>query len=159
MIVVSDTSPLNYLILTRCEHVLPMIFGRVLVPPAVIGELRHAHTPPSVRAWVEHPPAWLEVRSPATVSSDLDLGLGETQAICLARELQADAVLIDERKATRAARQLGLRVTGTLGVLVIASRKGLIRLAEAFSALPPTFRAPEALLKSLLEESEQWEPR
>jgi predicted nucleic acid-binding protein len=70
---------------------------------------------------------------------------------------EADAVLIDERKATKAAQQLGLRVTGTLGVLVVASKKGLIRLADAFGALPPTFRAPEGLLHSLLEEAAQWE--
>jgi len=39
MIVVSDTSPLHYLVLIRCEHVLPRLFGRVLAPPGVITEL------------------------------------------------------------------------------------------------------------------------
>jgi predicted nucleic acid-binding protein len=159
MIVVSDTSPLNYLVLVRCDHVLPELFGRVLAPPAVMSELRHPHSPAAVRGWAEKPPVWLEIRSPTAVDPELKLGPGEAQALCLARELHADTVLIDERKASRLARQMGLLVTGTLGVLVTASQKGLIRLADAFNALPPIFRAPESLLRKLLEQALQWEHR
>ncbi|MBI4581771.1 MAG: hypothetical protein HY718_18895 [Planctomycetes bacterium] len=79
------------------------MFGRVLAPPAVIDELRHPHTPTVARAWAERPPAWLEMRSPAVLDPGLKLGPGEIQAVCLAREVHADVVLIDERKATRVA--------------------------------------------------------
>lgn len=45
MIVVADASPLNYLIQIESVNVLHALFGRVLVPVAVMEELRHAHTP------------------------------------------------------------------------------------------------------------------
>jgi predicted nucleic acid-binding protein len=157
MIVVSDTSPINYLVLADYAHVLPELFGRVIVPPAVIRELQHAQTPAAVQEWAKDPPAWLEVRSPSQVDPSLDLGPGEVEAISLAKELRAEVVLIDERKATRAARQMGLTVTGTLGVLVTASQRGLIRLSDAISALPSTFRAPEPLLRELLRQAAEWE--
>jgi predicted nucleic acid-binding protein len=159
MIIVSDTSPLNYLVLIQCEHVLPALFGRVLAPPAVINELRHAHTPAMVRAWADALPNWLEIQSPTALDPQLKLGPGETEAICLAREMHAQLVLIDERKATKVAQEMGLVVTGTLGVLVAASQRGLIRLANAISALPPTFRAPEPMLRELLAQAAEWEPR
>ncbi len=157
MIVVSDTSPINYLVLTHYEHVLPKLFGHVLAPPAVLHKLQHARTPVDVREWAEDPPAWLEVRSPSAVDPSLDLGPGEREAISLAKELHAEVVLIDERKATRVAQQMGLTVTGTLGVLVTASQKGLIRLSDAISALPPSFRARESMLRELLQQAARWE--
>ena len=99
MIVVSDTSPLNYLVLIEQVQVLPVLFGRVIVPPAVMGELQHAGAPDIVRAWAASPPPWLEIRSPATMEPLLGVGTGEAQAIRLAQELRADAVLIGERQA------------------------------------------------------------
>lgn len=42
MIVVSDTSPLNYLVLLDVVSVLPKLFGEVVVPPAVLTELARA---------------------------------------------------------------------------------------------------------------------
>jgi hypothetical protein len=50
---------------------------------------------------------------------------------------------------------MGFVVTGTLGVLVAASRKGLIRLPDAIAALPPTFRASESLLRELLVQASE----
>ena len=151
MIVVSDTSPLNYLVLVQHQDVLPALFGRVLAPPAVIAELQHPGAPAVVRSWASTPPPWLEVRAPAMVDPDLELGPGEAEAISLARELKADVVLIDERKAFTVARQCGLFVTGTLGVLAIAAEKGLIALPEAIAALRRTsFRVSREVLDDLL---------
>ncbi|QXD16313.1 DUF3368 domain-containing protein [Rhodocaloribacter litoris] len=53
-----------------------------------------------------------------------DLGRGEAEAIALALERNADLVLLDEREGRRAARRLGLSVTGVLGLLVEAKAKG-----------------------------------
>ena len=63
MIVVCDTSPLNYLILVGTEGVLPVLFEQVLAPPAVLLEMRHVKAPERVRRWAVVPPAWLEVRA------------------------------------------------------------------------------------------------
>ncbi len=114
MIVVSDTSPLNYRLLIQHAEVLPLLFGRVIAPPAVMIELQHPGAPSMVRAWAAGPPAWLEIRAPATIAPNLGLGIGETHAISLAQELHADAVLIDEldlAAALAALRQTTFRVS------------------------------------------------
>jgi predicted nucleic acid-binding protein len=152
VIVVSDTSPLNYLVLIEQVHVLPALFGRVIVPPAVMAELQHAGAPAVVHAWAASPPLWLEIRSPAGMEPLLGLGIGEAQAIRLAQELRADAVLIDERRAATIARQAGLFVTGTLGVLEIAAERDLIDIVQAVVALKQTtFRLSDRVLDGLLQ--------
>lgn len=57
MIVVADTSPLNYLVLIDEIDLLPALFGRVLLPQAAFHELQHAKTPPKVQQWIVHLPA------------------------------------------------------------------------------------------------------
>ena len=88
MIVVADTSPLRYLVLIQRIDVLPTLYGRVLVPPAVIGELLQEHTPAMVRAWLSDPPNWLDVRTPknTTLTEAITLGPGVQAAIALAEE-------------------------------------------------------------------------
>ena len=125
MIVVSDTSPLNYLVLIEEVEVLPALFGRVVVPPAVVEELQAPGAPDAVKAWIAAPPSWLEVRSPESTGTSLALGRGEREAICLASELSA-LCLIDDRKARREAERMGVRVTGLLGILAEARDRGLI---------------------------------
>ena len=86
MIVISDTSPINYLVLTGHIEILPALFGQVVIPPAVVSELQHLATPPVVAQWMSQPPAWLLVRTPTHVDADIQLGHGEAEAISLAVE-------------------------------------------------------------------------
>ncbi len=151
MIVVSDTTPINYLVLIDHIDVLPALFGRVLVPPAVLNELRHPGSPEKVRSWARPPPAWLEMRRPSHLDDTIHLGRGEIEAISLAQELGAAQVLIDDMQARKAALARGLRVAGTLLVLDRAARRRLLDLPEALSRLAHTnFRAPTALVEYLL---------
>jgi len=153
MIVVSDTSPLNYLILIGQEHVLPVLYDRVVTPPAVMRELLHPGTPERVKSWAASPPHWLEIVSPAKIDPTLALGAGEAEAIAVALQLQPDLMLIDERKASLVAIRLGLKVTGTVGVLDLAADKQLLDLPQAFASLrQTTFRGPEALMEELLKQ-------
>src|SRR5437870_12404747 len=114
MIVVSDTTPINYLILIDHVHLLHELSGRVALPQAVYDELQRESTPDKVRHWIFNRPEWLEVHLVHTPDSTLKLGLGEREAITLAQELQADLILLDDGNARRAAQARGLRVTGTL---------------------------------------------
>jgi predicted nucleic acid-binding protein len=50
IVVVADTSPLNYLIQIHGDHVLPALYARVFVPEAVVDELSHPHAVAAVRA-------------------------------------------------------------------------------------------------------------
>jgi predicted nucleic acid-binding protein len=156
MIVVSDTSPLNYLILIGQQEILPVLFRRVVAPPAVLAEMRQLGSPEIVALWASSPPKWLEVIAPTAVDAALALGAGEVEAIALAQELKADYLLLDERKASSAARRLGLTVTGTLTVLALAAEKDLLNLPVAIAALRQTnFRGPAKLIEELLKQDEK----
>lgn len=154
MIVVSDTTPLNILAQLGLVDLLPTLFGSVLITPAVVAELSHAHTPEVVRIWLDSRPAWIGVRAPTQlVAGELPDGLGEREAISLAVELHADLLLADDRRARRSAESFGLTVTGTLGVLSVAARKGLVDLADAVDKLRKTnFHVSEDLLDALLQQ-------
>jgi len=65
VIVVADTTPLLYLIIIECDHVLPALYGRVVAPLAVISELTHQQTPKAARDWVASSPPWLRIASPS----------------------------------------------------------------------------------------------
>ena len=65
-----------------------------------------------------------------------ELDTGEAEAIVLARQEQADIVLLDEKEARRVARRLGMHMLGTVGLLIWARREGLIpSLREQLRAL------------------------
>jgi predicted nucleic acid-binding protein len=152
VIVVADTTPLQYLILIQHEHILPVLYGRVIVPPAVIAELSRDETPQPVREWLQRPPEWLEVRGPREVGrSSIPLGAGELEAIALAEELSADALLIDDWDGRQEALRRHLNVLGTLRVLADGSDEGIVDLRVAVDRLHQTnFRANEELFRWLL---------
>jgi predicted nucleic acid-binding protein len=156
MIVVSDTSALNYLILIGEDRVLPTLFNRVAAPPAVIAELKRAKAPIEVKNWVNNCPAWLEIRSPGSLVTDSSLGPGESEAISLALELKADLLLVDERDGTAEAKRRGLAVTGTLGVIEMAAAADLLSLSDAIAALrKTTFRGSKDLIDDILARYER----
>lgn len=153
MIVVADTSPLRYLILIEHDHLLPALYGRVLVPPAVIEELAREQTPEIVRQRLTNRPEWLIVQAPAepVALRRSGLGAGEAAAIALALELSADALLMDDRDARHEAQDHGLIVLGTLRVLADAAEHGFADLRTVLDRLRQTnFRASELVLSELL---------
>lgn len=105
-VVVSDTTPLNYLILIGKIDVLPSLFGSLIVPPAVIAEMNHPKAPVSVAQWASSPPHWLKIQAPFN-TLNLALGPGEREAISLAMELGIRAILVDDRRARNAAGKQG----------------------------------------------------
>ena len=159
-IVIADTGPINYLVLIANIDLLPVLFEKVILPSAVEAELSDPDAPPSVRTWIAAPPAWLDVyetlRRQFDQASVEGLDQGEIAAIALAISLDADLLLMDDRKGVIVARGKGLRVTGTLGVLDLAAQRGLIDFAQAVNRLRrTTFRIPEALLDSLMKKHAQ----
>ncbi len=98
MIAVSDTSPICYLVLIGEIDVLPQLFTQVLIPNAVLMELRHEDAPLAVRNWACRLPARISVRENLTASGGgiEKLQLGEWAAISLVESTAADIVLLDE---------------------------------------------------------------
>jgi predicted nucleic acid-binding protein len=119
-------------------------------------ELAHHEAPAMVRAWIAQAPAWLDVQPDRAAGASDDrtvptLDRGERAVIALARAVRADLVLMDDRDGVTVARQQGLTVTGTLGVLDLAARRGLVNLAAAFERLKATsFYYRQGLLDALL---------
>jgi predicted nucleic acid-binding protein len=148
--IVSDTSPLNYLILIRAQDLLCRLFSTVLVPAVVAEELSHPKAPQQVRAWIANPPAWLGVRSPKRTVYAFKLDRGEAHAILLAEELGVLSLLIDERKGFSVAESLGLEPIGLLGVLEHCAARGWIDFDEHLARLRATsFRVQESLIQRI----------
>ncbi|TDU71351.1 putative nucleic acid-binding protein [Prosthecobacter fusiformis] len=133
MIVVSDTSPLHYLIVIGQVGILSQLYGRVLCPPEVIEECQHAHAPDAVKVWAADLPEWLEISStePWEHPQLSRLDAGEAAAIRLARARGADVLLMDERKGRQVAARLGLPVAGVIAVLADAAIAGLLDFEKA----------------------------
>ena len=137
-VVVSDTSPLHYLILCNTVDVLPRLFRQVVIPPTVFREMQQPNTPLLVRQWASALPSWVAVQTPKVLTLPLDIDAGEMEAICLAQEIHAAAVLMDDRAGRNAAKQCGLAVIGTIGLLEQAAIRGLIELPTVLARLRQT---------------------
>lgn len=153
MIVVSDTTPINYLILIGEIEILPALYGNVILPQAVLLELQNEVTPTPVRAWTDALPQWIEVRKAAAPYMRFGLDAGESEALAIMEEIEANLLLVDDSKARLVAEHKGIEITGTLGVLARAAELGLLSLADAITKLrSTTFQASEALLQWFLEQ-------
>lgn len=151
---VSNTSPLCHAVWIGEAEILPQLFSSVMVPRAIVEELSHPGAPDRVRTWMQAPPSWLEV-------VEVDAGeipphltkihRGEWEAIQLARQVEPDFVLIDELEGRRVATDYGLRVTGLLGVLDQAGRRGLVDVPAAVNRLTETeFYMSKKLMRRVL---------
>jgi predicted nucleic acid-binding protein len=146
-VVVADTTPLNYLVLIRQAEALHQLFGEVMIPEAVLTELRHPKAPAAVTEWMQNLPNWLRVVNVTQVDDTIQLGHGETEAISLAIEKQVSIVLMDERRGRAAAEARGLLPIGTLNIIDLADERGLLDGVTSLNDLKQTtFRADEELL-------------
>ena len=154
MIIVSNTSPINYLILIGYIDLLTELFKQIIIPQEVYSELSDAAAPLPVQNWIATPPEWLKIKpvnQPSDAIADL-LDPGERAAILLAQELKADLVLLDDMKARRTATDRGLVITGILGILDQAATMKLIDLPAAVQSLQNTsFWASDSLFQRLLD--------
>ncbi len=154
MKVVSDAGPLIALAKLDLLPLLNRLFGEVCIPPAVQGELFAKRGPEAPRL-EEALRGSIQVVTAFTLPKDVErlthgLGAGEQYAIGLALYLQT-ALIIDERSGRFAAKQLGVRFTGTIGVLLQAKQGGLIESVRA--ALDQIRRGGYWISDSLIEEA------
>ncbi len=160
MPVVSNTSPILNLAIVGQLELMRQQFGQVLIPPAVLSELKvqeDRHGSLAIQSALKA--GWIQMQEINSQNSlqllQQTLDKGEAEAIALAIALQADWTLLDERDGRKVAKSLGLKVTGVLGILLRAKHKGeLSSLPEVINALVTTagFRiAPELLAKIIAE--------
>jgi predicted nucleic acid-binding protein len=129
MIVISDTSPFIALLNINRIEILHTLYGKIIIPNGVKDELfRNKFNQKSILELIEKEHLQVfELTDRILYHSLIQyLDSGESEAIALAVELSADLLLIDEKKGRLEAEKQGLRVIGTLGILIDAKRKGLI---------------------------------
>lgn len=126
---VVDAGPLIFLAKLDRLDLLPNIGEQIYIPQAVMSEI-HAKDDKACSILEQASATWLQVRDvKGRESVDLllaDMDLGEAEVIVLAREIQADWVLLDDLVARRFARRVGLSPVGTLGILLAACLRGEI---------------------------------
>ncbi len=131
MQVVSNTSPLSALSIIGRLGLLRSQFGTIRIPMAVWTELsRLEHASGKQALEQAHAEGWIQVHETANrpmvgiLSTTLDAG--ESEAIAMSLEWPADLLIMDESSGRAMARNLNIRITGTLGVLLKAKRDGEI---------------------------------
>ena len=141
MTVVSDSSPLITLVRIHCFALLPKLYGRVYISTEVYREVvtdgagRPGAAEVAQADWIEVRP----VENTAVLAAAIGktgLGAGEISVIVLAKELSANLLLIDERRARRYAKEEGLPIIGCVGILEDLYEQGeLIDLRAAYRQL------------------------
>jgi len=128
-VVVANSSVLIHLSRINLLNLLKDLFGKIYIPEAVYHEVVTEGRGKSGADVVERA-NWIKtepVRNRVLVNYlSTELDHGESEAIVLAMELKADLILLDESEARKIARSLGLNTKGTIGVLLLAWRKGLL---------------------------------
>ena len=128
MVVVSDTSVISGLLIIERLSLLEQLFTRVMIPTAVYQELlaleKYGYRTGELMVdWI----AVESVEPNAVLHQQLQaLDAGEIEAIILAKQYQADWLLIDEKKGRLKAEELGLKIIGLLGILVKAKQEGYL---------------------------------
>lgn len=159
MIVVSDASPLIALATINRLEILRSLYSTIIIPQAVYEEvaITGSGRPGSTEILNAD---WIEVKSASNVSKyqTLSLGDGETEAIALTLELKADLLILDEVKARREAKALGITFVGILGILIEAKSKQVIdKVKPILESLRDDagFRISDALFERVLNSASE----
>jgi predicted nucleic acid-binding protein len=154
MLVISDASPIIALAVCGKLDLLDKLFDNVCIPQAVFNELTIPNKP-KAREIIEWTKNKVMPAKNRTVISALSLNLdrGESEAISLYWETNADFLLIDEKRGRIIALRNGIKTIGTIGVLLFAKQRGLITLVKPFIdiLMKNSFRISEIFYHQILE--------
>jgi uncharacterized protein len=129
MTIVSDAASLGSLALIDYLWLLEAIYGTVVISEVVARELATAK---NARIQAVLSVSWVQVQVPtegaiATIQQQgQQLDLGDTHTLALALQINADEVLINERRGRQVAEDLGLSVIGIVGIVLVAKQRALI---------------------------------
>jgi len=136
MKVVSNTSPLIALAKVGQLLGLSKLFPHLWIPPAVSQEFLANCTSLERHVFLAALSEFIEVVPvKSLLSVRRQLGLGELEALSLARQSSADLLLLDDRKASNEAREQQLVIASTRAVLKIAEERGVIGSAQELEKL------------------------
>lgn len=126
--VVINASPLICLYRSNQEDLLPLLFKEILIPDAVWQEVTQSATLDQAAVNLQNLPnaRRVTVQSIPTTITAWDLGAGETEVLALSLEYPHARAMVDDRAARRCAAIFGIQTLGTLGMLILAKRRGVI---------------------------------
>lgn len=140
MTIVTNTTPVISLIKADKLCLLSTLFTKVIMPVAVYKELttskvfsREAQIIDNASFLLVMPVKNSEMLY--SLKSSFGLDAGESEAIALAKEVNADLLIIDERKGRRVANDMGQNITGTMGILLFAYKKGMLSNIEVMECI------------------------
>lgn len=160
--VIANTSPLQYLFQLGLLDLLPDFYGQITIPQAVSEEIERGRmlgiNLPDLSTL-----SWACIAAPRNLllfPLTNGLGRGELQVIALAKEIPDHLALLDDRRARRFADLLGIRYTGTLGLLMKAKQAGrLDRLTPVCDRLIECgFRLRAETRRAVLTMTGEWRP-
>lgn len=124
MILIADSSALVALSIVDKLDVLEKLFGEVYVPRAVYNEVSQENKAESYKLKNYCKDRVLDIQ--ASANFNITLGKGESEAIVLYTEQNANFLLCDDKKAKKFAQSFGLKVIGSLGILLKAKERGFL---------------------------------
>ncbi len=142
MIVVSDTTPLIHFGIIKRLDLLRSMYGKVFITKMVFREAVTegvALGKPDAFLIEREIGKWIKVKDlkgdAGEICSKYRIHIGEAESILLARELNTDLLLMDERDGRQAARNAGIKVKGTIGVISDCVNRHLLKAGTAVEIL------------------------
>ena len=148
-VVIADTSCLIILSNINELDLLQRLYGGIITTPDIATEFAEAL------------PNWIKIQSPADQQKQqilqLQIDKGEASAIALALEIPGSIIILDDLQARKLAEQLGIKITGTLGLIVKAKLNGIIpSIKPILNKIKQTdFRISAALEEIILKEARE----
>ena len=140
MIIVADTTPLISLLKINRFDLLEKLYNSIFIPEAVFNELTFSEKYQDEADIISKSKfikcyEVMNTQAVKILQEFTNLDLGESEAIILAQELNADVLLMDENKGRKVASKLNIPLSGTLGVLIDSFDTGLLTASEVNECL------------------------
>lgn len=159
-IIVSDTTAITHLAKINALDLLKSLYSEILIPQAVYDELtKQGETQPGAIQVINA--SWIKVvtvTNPVVVAKLMTrLDLGESEAIALALEKNADVLIIDEIAGRAVAKKLVNNIIGMVGILLEAKNAGLIKAIKPYlvNLRATGFRLSDDLFQFALKEANE----
>jgi len=131
MVIISDTSPISNLVQVQKLNILQQLFQKIIIPPYVDKEIKEL-SKFGINLDEYLNADWIEIHYPSNLEFvrklEEELDKGESQAIAIYKELEAELLIIDERLGSKIAKNHGVETIGLVGCLIAAKRQQIINL-------------------------------